>query len=208
MRTDRRDAWNTVIMQLIQAALALLVGLVLIVEAAGGHPRFWSPWSYAGLAVCAVCVLAIVVPTYGMRMPRRSPRPHDDRLAAGTCLLVGESRYSRDRRFRLTVQGDGNLVVCRCSDDQAMSAVGSDGTGQANYLEMQGDHNVVLYTAERIPLASMDDKMRRGGSHLVLCDDGRVVLRTRWGKTIQHDVIAALEKNAQERKRGYAGLPA
>jgi len=70
--------------------------------------------------------------------------PAGDRLCPGEELLPGQYRMSPDGRFRLTYQGDGNLVLYRW-DWVPLWGAGSNST--AGRAVMQGDGNLVVYNA-------------------------------------------------------------
>jgi hypothetical protein len=64
-------------------------------------------------------------------------------LKTGQTLQVGQSLVSKNGRYSLDVQGDGNLVIYRRADGKPIWA--SDTFGQVDGLSMQGDGNLVLY---------------------------------------------------------------
>jgi pimeloyl-ACP methyl ester carboxylesterase len=64
-------------------------------------------------------------------------------LQPGQQLAPGQSRTSPDGRFELSYQGDGNLVLYRMSDGQALWATYTFSPG---VVEMQNDGNLVIYS--------------------------------------------------------------
>ena len=70
-------------------------------------------------------------------------------------------------------------------------ATGTDGTGNENYLKMQEDGNLVLYTNQDAPLRAAyptGSSARR----LILKNNGDLVLCTRFRRILIRDVMATL----------------
>ncbi|MBK8972131.1 MAG: hypothetical protein IPM37_12445 [Hahellaceae bacterium] len=67
-----------------------------------------------------------------------------DRLHAGQPLNAGQSLFSRNGRYRLSMQTDGNLVIYNPN-----APIWASGTyrSDANTLVMQTDGNLVMYGA-------------------------------------------------------------
>jgi len=86
-------------------------------------------------------------------------------------LLRGQWLDTADRRYRLALQNDGNLVLY--SPTRALWATLTDGSAAA-YLAMQQDGNLVLYDYNDRPIwqSGTND---RGISALVLQQDGNLV---------------------------------
>jgi len=86
-------------------------------------------------------------------------------------LLRGQWLETADRRYKMVLQDDGNLVLY--SPTRAVWSTRTDGTSAA-YLAMQTDGNLVLYDANDRPLwqSATND---RGISALVLQQDGNLV---------------------------------
>lgn len=95
-----------------------------------------------------------------------------DTLHAGDRLYAGQAITSRNGRFLLTYQGDGNLVL-----------YASDGTprwstqkfGSPGYAELQVDGNFVTYDASGTPTWATGTSGVRD-ARLVMRDDGDVVI--------------------------------
>ncbi|RKT53669.1 ricin-type beta-trefoil lectin domain protein [Saccharothrix australiensis] len=83
---------------------------------------------------------------------RWTPRPvqpikgGSDRLVRGERLSAGQSKWSPDGRFRLTMQPDGNLVLYAQADGAALWSSVTWGSG-ATHAILQPDGNLVVYTA-------------------------------------------------------------
>lgn len=94
-----------------------------------------------------------------------------DTLGPGAVLRAGSSLLSTDGRFRLIMQGDGNLVAYGPT-----GAVWSTGTsGAGNWAVMQSDGNLVVYTSVGRSLwGSGTDQL--GDSSLVMQSDGNLVI--------------------------------
>jgi hypothetical protein len=87
-------------------------------------------------------------------------------------LYPGQSIKTADGRFRLILQGDGNLVLY--SPTHALWATGTDGKSVA-FLAMQGDGNLVLYDRNGNPLW-YSHTAGYGPLSLITQQDGNLVL--------------------------------
>ena len=90
-------------------------------------------------------------------------------------LYPGQSIDTADRRFHLTAQRDGNLVLY--SSTQALWATGTNGR-QTAFLALQSDGNLVLYDRSANPLwfsRTNGDRLMR----LMVQQDGNLVLYDR-----------------------------
>ena len=87
-------------------------------------------------------------------------------------LYPGQGVISADRRFRLTLQPDGNLVLY--SPTRVLWASGTNGRATA-FLALQSDGNLVLYDRDAQPLwASHTEGF--GPTRLIAQTDGNLVL--------------------------------
>ncbi len=107
------------------------------------------------------------------------PTPSLDTLTSGARLYPGQAVQSRDGRFALTYQTDGNLVLygpggARWST-QAFSSPG--------YAEMQVDGNFVVYASNGTPVWASGTSGARGAI-LVVHNDGQVDITTPQGLSI------------------------
>lgn len=93
-------------------------------------------------------------------------------LRAPTELRAGSSITSPNGKYRLIMQGDGNLVLYDASN-RALWHTGTDGSG-ANRLAVQGDGNLVLYTASN-GVSWQSGTRGAGLTQLRLQDDGSLV---------------------------------
>ena len=94
------------------------------------------------------------------------------RLSAGGRLLSGQSLYSPAGRFRLTMQGDGNLVEY----DNAGTPVWASGTGVAgSKAVVQDDGNIVVYNGSNQAQWASDTSGHPGAS-LQLNDLGQLTV--------------------------------
>lgn len=96
-------------------------------------------------------------------------------IAPGGMLYPGQRIETADRRFKLILQGDGNLVLY--SPTRALWATGTDGK-QVSFLAMQGDGNLVLYDKNFNPLWS-SRTAGLGSLRLIMQADGNLVLYNR-----------------------------
>jgi len=94
-----------------------------------------------------------------------------DRLMNGEKLECGQSLTSRNGAYTLTLQDDGNLVLC--AGGEAVWATGTNGQN-AERLEVQKDGNCVLYTPDK-PIWHTDTKGAKD-VRLLLQDDRNLVL--------------------------------
>ncbi|HEX5744499.1 MAG TPA: hypothetical protein VFX84_03575 [Candidatus Saccharimonadales bacterium] len=98
-------------------------------------------------------------------------------------LYPGQQLVSSDGRYRLVLQGDGNLVLY--SDrGRALWHTKTNGKG-GYYLILQGDGNLVLYTKGGKPLWHTHTA-RKGGYFLNMQSDGNLVLYTSGSKPLWH----------------------
>ncbi|MHA0286092.1 Ig-like domain-containing protein [Mycobacterium sp. C3-094] len=101
--------------------------------------------------------------------------PIPDHLDAGQWLQPNQYILSHNGRYKLVMQGDGNLVEY---DNQTNAALWASGTnGRAGLrAAMQGDGNFVLYTPA--PQTGVWSTKTNGypGSRIVLQDDGNLVV--------------------------------
>lgn len=111
----------------------------------------------------------------------QGPQPPSapDKLLAGQSLNVNQSIVSTDGRFRLILQGDGNLVLYGPGGHAwASNTVGS----QAANAAMQGDGNFVLYNSQSKPVWATNTSSP--GSWLVLQSDRNIVIYSDKGKAL------------------------
>lgn len=103
-----------------------------------------------------------------------------DRLVVNQQLTANQSIVSKDGRFRLVMQSDGNLVLY--SPNRYLWASGITGRASAKAI-MQGDGNIVLYDAQNRAYWS-SGTAGRGQSYLIVQDDGNVVAYSSYNQPI------------------------
>jgi frataxin-like iron-binding protein CyaY len=97
-----------------------------------------------------------------------------DTLGSKKCLTQRESITSTNGCFRLQMQNDGNLVLYRSSNSQAIWSTNTP-RSCSNRACMQGDGNFVLYNCfNRATWASQTPKNE--GSTLKIQNDGNLVV--------------------------------
>ena len=97
--------------------------------------------------------------------------PDTDRLIINQQLNTNQSIISKDGRYRLVTQSDGNLVLY--SPNRYLWASNTMGKASARAI-MQGDGNIVLYDSQNNAYWS-SGTAGRGQSFLVLQNDGNLV---------------------------------
>ena len=97
-----------------------------------------------------------------------------DRLAVGDRLLVGQSLISNSGRYRLTYQGDGNLVLYDLATGTALWWTGTF-TNRPGQAVMQGDGDLVLDDLEEEPMWGVR-QVDNPGAFVVVQDDANVVV--------------------------------
>lgn len=97
-------------------------------------------------------------------------------------FLPGQLLETPDRRFRLVLQTDGNLVLY--SPNRATWASWTQNRDAA-FLTMQGDGNLVLYSSSGRPIWHTRSNGKRG-AFLTLQQDGNLVLYSRKGNPLWH----------------------
>jgi hypothetical protein len=97
----------------------------------------------------------------------------DDMLNPGEMLRVEEHLASRNHRYRLVLQKDGNLVLY---DARRHPLWSSNTDGQhVEKCVMQRDGNLVLYHRNGQPVWA-SNTVGRPGSYLLLQNDGNLVI--------------------------------
>lgn len=100
-----------------------------------------------------------------------------DQLAPGERLRPGEFIVSQDGRFRLILQGDGNLVLY---DPRPVWASNTEGH-PVSFAAMQADGNLVIYAGNQAVWASHTEG--HPGSRLVMQNDRNAVIYGPGGPT-------------------------
>ena len=96
-------------------------------------------------------------------------------------LKLGEQLISKNGKYDLRMQTDGNLVVyCNGNALWHSETYGRSVTGG---LRFQGDSNLVIYDPNPIWHSSTYDS---GATTLIMQDDGNAVLYTREGRSVWH----------------------
>lgn len=97
-------------------------------------------------------------------------------------LYPGQSIDTADRRYRMVLQTDGNLVLY--SPSRAIWATGTDGK-QAAFLALQPDGNLVLYDTSGRPLW-YSSTAGNGLLRLIMQPDGNLVLYNKINTPVWH----------------------
>lgn len=100
---------------------------------------------------------------------------HEDILAPGDSLRVGQAIYSRDGRNVLVLQDDGNLVLYNLSEGERATWNSRTDGSSGQLLAMQADGNLVLYDRNwRAIWASNTNN--HNGAYMKVQDDGNLVI--------------------------------
>ncbi len=99
-----------------------------------------------------------------------------DHLYPGSVLFAAQSQSitSANGRFILIMQADGNLVLYRTQDWHPLWATGTNGAS-VNFVAMQGDGNLVIYTYGGHAIWASGTN-GHPGANLVVQNDGNVVI--------------------------------
>lgn len=97
-----------------------------------------------------------------------------DSLGPNECLAQGESLTSANGCFKLIMQGDGNLVIYRQSNNRATWSSKTSRTC-TNRACMQGDGNFVTYDCQNKATWSSKTS-KKEGSWVILQNDGNMVV--------------------------------
>lgn len=103
-------------------------------------------------------------------------------------MYPGQTINTADRRFKLMLQSDGNLVLY--SPNRATWATGTDGKA-VSYLAMQADGNLVLYDKNNRPLW-YSNTPGRANLRLLIQQDGNLVLYNTYGTPFWHTSTAGI----------------
>ena len=104
-------------------------------------------------------------------------------LYHGMLMPIGSRRWSPNGRFFLTMQSDGNLVIYRISDNRAIWASNTMGSGAVKAV-MQYDGNFVLSTSNGVAKWASNTS-GRPDNFLLLRDDGNMVIYAMGAPTVQ-----------------------
>ncbi len=96
-----------------------------------------------------------------------------EQLRGGQSLRAGQSRRSRDGRFRLEMQKDGNLALYEGATKRAVWSAQTGGNPGAS-AALQSDGNLVVLSVQGVPLSVSATKGQR--AQLVVQGDGQAVL--------------------------------
>lgn len=103
-------------------------------------------------------------------------------MTAGQTLIPGQSLTSADGRYKLVLQGDGNLVLY--SPNRALWSTGTQGRSPGLFV-LQGDGNMVIYGSDNRPYwASWTQNT--GGNAFYMQGDGNLVLYNSQGAPVWH----------------------
>lgn len=94
-------------------------------------------------------------------------------LSPNTSLGSNQSMTSSSGNFRLSMQGDGNLVLYRARDNAPLWYSGTSVAG--SYLVMQGDGNLVVYGPNAAPVWYTSTS-GNPGAQLIMQNDGNLVV--------------------------------
>ena len=101
--------------------------------------------------------------------------PENGVMPQGNQLGIGAALESPNKRFRLDMQSDGNLVLYKEPEHRPIWHTDTVGKGgfRAN---LQRDGNFVVYTESSVPIWNSHTQDRIGNNYLMLQDDGNLVI--------------------------------
>lgn len=100
-------------------------------------------------------------------------------LGSGESLLTGQRLISRNRRFSLRVQSDGNVVLYDEGDHDRVLWSTNTRRAVVARLTMQRDGNLVLYGPDNKSVWASDTYRKARGGVLQVQDDGNLVIYSR-----------------------------
>jgi hypothetical protein len=130
-------------------------------------------WTAAAVVVGVVACAAPTTSAIAKAKPRAQAQSVGAVLREGQTLKPGDGLRSRNRRFALRMQSDGNLVLTTDHGRKVRWDTQSGGNRGAAAV-LQKDGNFVLYNSARQPIYASGTHGR--GHRLVLQDDGNLVL--------------------------------
>jgi hypothetical protein len=119
-------------------------------------------------------VRSIRLESSGQPGPGSNPTAKGDDILAGEQLNVNQSITSKNSRYTLIYQSDGNLVLYSNSNHSPLWS-SNTAPGSAGSVNMQSDGNFVVHDASGNPLWS-STTTNTGGNRLVVQDDGNMVI--------------------------------
>lgn len=119
--------------------------------------------------------------------PLRGKPVGSDRLTAGQRLARNQSLLSKNEKFELVLQTDGNLVLYNrdpAARDKALWDPGSNHpcVNRGEHVVMQSDGNLVIYDSTNHPCAATGTQ-GHPGAWLIMQDDGNLVVYAGPGAT-------------------------
>jgi hypothetical protein len=136
------------------------------------------------IKIFSIVLFLFTMPTFGQEQTRVYP---------GTTLLVGQSIWSKDGRYQLIIQADGNLVLYK-KGDGANRALWSSETykKEIDRFTFQKDGNLVLYDPQNQPTWN-SKTYGKNAAYLSLQNDGNLVLYDKNNTAVWH--TSTYEKN-------------
>jgi pimeloyl-ACP methyl ester carboxylesterase len=194
-RSDGPPVWWTGTHGMSPGAAVMQPDGNFVIYNAAGEPRwhtstFGNPGAYLSLQNNGAVVLNTAngarlwgspVPPYEVTPPGGgTSTPSPNTLTSAARLYPGQAVQSRDGRFALTYQTDGNLVLYGPGGAARWSTQAFSSPG---YAEMQVDGNFVVYARDGTPVWASGTSGARGAT-LSVHDDGQVDIRTPQGLVV------------------------
>jgi surface antigen len=163
-------SWSTGVASGVVRATMQTDGNFVIVRSSGSQ---WSSTTqgFGGARLIVQDDGNVVVQRKNLPVWSRFSGYRGNRLTEGLTLAVGDYLLSADRRFKLVMQGDGNLVEYEVAAGRALWASSTFGSGA--YAALQGDGNFVVYQGGQARWASNTAQFPDVQVHLQ--NDGNVV---------------------------------
>jgi hypothetical protein len=137
-----------------------------------------------GLPYLSICVKIFL--TVSLFYTNGSPlmAQASNQIRRGGNLPVGESIWSLDRRYQLTMQKDGNLVLYRNTEGKVKPIWSTGTNGKAvEKCVFQTDGNWVLYSYSNRPLWASGTN-NKNATYVQLQNDGNLVIYNFFDKAV------------------------
>lgn len=184
--SDFRPVWNSGTFGVPAARLVMQTDGNLVLYDTNNQPRWWTGGSGSPAHLSLQTDGNLVVYNQNGSAQWSTGTLHTpDHLSyvvtnlGNAVMFPRQQLQTADRRYHLTLQSDGNLVLY--STNRVLWSSGTLGQ-PASYVYMQGDGNLVLYDINNHPLWNTST-FGKGSSRLVIQQDGNLVIYAASGQS-------------------------